>query len=217
VTAGHGGPESETRTRLERRYRRWLLAYPAEYRRERGDELVATLLDLAEPGRTRPRPLDLLDLLRAGLIRRVADAWSPARRSRWAAAVAASLAALAAGHVLWVSLRGPGACTAISTPADAVPVVCPGGQSVSPVLILNRLGYAWLAGTVLLAGLPLLGGGRRISMLAACLLTALCAFGIADVRLIFLPSLVASWYCAATARTARRAATDEGSDARVER
>ena len=40
--------------RLERRYRRWLLACPAEYRRERGDELVATLLDLAGPNRTRP-------------------------------------------------------------------------------------------------------------------------------------------------------------------
>jgi hypothetical protein len=56
---------------LARRYRRWLLAYPADYRRERGDELIGTLLDLAGPGRARPHPLDVLDLLRAGLARRL--------------------------------------------------------------------------------------------------------------------------------------------------
>jgi hypothetical protein len=71
MSAGRGGRGSATSTPLERRYRHWLLAYPAEYRRRRGDELVGTLLDLAGPGRTRPRPFDALDLVRAGLGRRV--------------------------------------------------------------------------------------------------------------------------------------------------
>src|SRR5262249_22164662 len=47
---------------LERRYRRLLLAYPAEYRRERGDEIVGILLDDAAPGRTWPDWSDAADL-----------------------------------------------------------------------------------------------------------------------------------------------------------
>ncbi|MFG1927626.1 hypothetical protein [Cryptosporangium sp. NPDC048952] len=51
---------------LERRYRRLLLVYPADYRAERGDELVDTYLDTVEPGRTRPSAGDAVDLLAGG-------------------------------------------------------------------------------------------------------------------------------------------------------
>ncbi|MFG1927848.1 GlsB/YeaQ/YmgE family stress response membrane protein [Cryptosporangium sp. NPDC048952] len=51
---------------LERRYRRLLLAYPADYRAERGDEIVDTYLDTVEPGRTRPSARDAVDLLAGG-------------------------------------------------------------------------------------------------------------------------------------------------------
>ena len=37
-------------TRRERRYRRLLLAYPGGYRRRHGDEIITTLLELAEAG-----------------------------------------------------------------------------------------------------------------------------------------------------------------------
>jgi hypothetical protein len=39
---------------LQRGYRRLLLAYPAEYRRARADEILGTLLDAAAPGQRRP-------------------------------------------------------------------------------------------------------------------------------------------------------------------
>jgi hypothetical protein len=52
---------------LERRYRRLLLAYPAEHRREHGEEMLGVLLDSTPPGRTRPGLRDACDVLRGGL------------------------------------------------------------------------------------------------------------------------------------------------------
>jgi hypothetical protein len=54
-------------SRLSRRYRRLLLGYPRAYRRARGDELVATLIEAAPPGRTRPTAREAANLLRHGL------------------------------------------------------------------------------------------------------------------------------------------------------
>lgn len=55
-------------TGLERRYARWtMLFYPADYRRERGSELVDTYLSLAAPGRRRPSVSDVADLAVGGL------------------------------------------------------------------------------------------------------------------------------------------------------
>jgi hypothetical protein len=59
---------------LARRYRRLLVAYPPSYRVQRGDELVATLLDVAEPGRRMPRFGDAVDLVASGLRRRFGTA-----------------------------------------------------------------------------------------------------------------------------------------------
>ncbi|WP_326563524.1 hypothetical protein [Micromonospora peucetia] len=56
---------------LERRYHRLLRAYPADYRRARGAEIVGTYLDLAGPGRRWPSPADAADLLRGGLRQRL--------------------------------------------------------------------------------------------------------------------------------------------------
>jgi hypothetical protein len=52
---------------LERRYRRLLRAYPPGYRREREEEIVATFLDAASPGQTRPTTADSADIVVAGL------------------------------------------------------------------------------------------------------------------------------------------------------
>src|SRR5262245_57166107 len=52
---------------LERRYRTLLRAYPARYRAERGEEILGTLLDLAEPDRRTPRFADAADLVASGL------------------------------------------------------------------------------------------------------------------------------------------------------
>ena len=56
---------------LERRYRRLLLAYAPPYRAARGDEIVATLLDLAPPGRRTPRPGEVADLVLSGVRQRL--------------------------------------------------------------------------------------------------------------------------------------------------
>ncbi|MFG1776832.1 GlsB/YeaQ/YmgE family stress response membrane protein [Micromonospora sp. NPDC049048] len=64
------GP-AETGSPLERRYRRLLRAYPRRYQAERGGEIVATYLDLADPKRRWPSPHDALDLLGAGFRERL--------------------------------------------------------------------------------------------------------------------------------------------------
>jgi hypothetical protein len=65
---------ADASTVLARRYRRLLVAYPRAYRTRRGDELVATLLDVAEPGRRVPRLGDSVDLIASGLRRRLGTA-----------------------------------------------------------------------------------------------------------------------------------------------
>ena len=55
---------------LRRRYRRLLWAYPNWYRRERGREILTTLLDAADPGQHHPSRRDVFDILaRAALCR----------------------------------------------------------------------------------------------------------------------------------------------------
>jgi hypothetical protein len=56
--------------RLARWYRRLLLAYPRRYRRGRGQEIMSTLLDAAEPGQRRPQWRDAANLVLRGLMRR---------------------------------------------------------------------------------------------------------------------------------------------------
>jgi hypothetical protein len=57
-------------TELERWYRRLLRAYPRSYRRTHGDEILATLMDAAEPARRRPTRTDVVDLARGALRQR---------------------------------------------------------------------------------------------------------------------------------------------------
>ncbi len=50
-------------TSLEAGYRFLLRAYPRRYQRQRGEELLATLMDSAQPAQTRPRPAETADVL----------------------------------------------------------------------------------------------------------------------------------------------------------
>lgn len=52
---------------LERRYGRLLRLYPSAYRRERGDEVLTTLLETAEPGTVRPTARETLALVLGAL------------------------------------------------------------------------------------------------------------------------------------------------------
>jgi hypothetical protein len=57
---------------LERRTRMLLRAYPPAYRRDRGEEILGTLLEATPPGRTWPVPRDAWSLIRGGLAARAA-------------------------------------------------------------------------------------------------------------------------------------------------
>ncbi|MFD2765906.1 hypothetical protein [Micromonospora eburnea] len=52
---------------LERRYRQLLRAYPRAYRRERGEELIGTLMELSRPGQQWPAPREARAMLLAGI------------------------------------------------------------------------------------------------------------------------------------------------------
>ncbi|MEV4538849.1 hypothetical protein AB0J82_34260 [Asanoa sp. NPDC049518] len=86
--------------RLERGYRRLLLAYPRAYRRARADEIVTTLMEGAPPDRVRPPAGDAWDLVRGGLRQRFAPP-----HGRGYAAVAVVCAAAAAYLALGAAIR----------------------------------------------------------------------------------------------------------------
>jgi hypothetical protein len=67
------GHRDSAEAALERRSRWLLLAYPAAYRHERGDEIIATLLETTPAGRVWPRPRDARALVTGGLRARTAQ------------------------------------------------------------------------------------------------------------------------------------------------
>jgi hypothetical protein len=89
---------------LERRYRRLLLAYPRSYRRERGDEVIGTLLDAARPEQLRPTRREIGNLIGNGLRRRFMPA--PGALPHVAAAlVALVFAAVGVASGTWLGWR----------------------------------------------------------------------------------------------------------------
>jgi len=148
---------------LERRYRLLLLAYPADYRRERGDEIVGTLLDAAQPGQVWPRPPEVADLLGSGLRRRlrIDQVSGLAAGMTLAAPLALALAAgLSAFLLVWFDL-------ALGTPAEPRPsqLQIP---LMPPAATLGAVVYAgWL-----LAALAWLPASPVTARTAAALATA---------------------------------------------
>jgi hypothetical protein len=57
---------SQPPTKLERRARALLRAYPAQYRRDRAEEMIGTLLEAAPPGRSFPTARDTWSLIAGG-------------------------------------------------------------------------------------------------------------------------------------------------------
>lgn len=74
---------SDTGRGLERRYRRLLAAYPAEYRETYQEEMLGVLLDGAEPGRTRPTLTEAVDLLSGATRYRLRRARGDLRGRPW--------------------------------------------------------------------------------------------------------------------------------------
>ena len=57
---------SQTPSKLERRARALLRAYPAEYRHGRAEEIIGTLLEAAPPGRSYPAAREAWSLVAGG-------------------------------------------------------------------------------------------------------------------------------------------------------
>jgi hypothetical protein len=70
---------------LERGYRRWLLWYPREFRREHEAEMITVLLASARDGQCRPCPRECLDLLCSALGMRLRPRVPRSERSTFAA------------------------------------------------------------------------------------------------------------------------------------
>ncbi|MBL6275821.1 hypothetical protein JMF97_06565 [Micromonospora fiedleri] len=144
---------------LERRYRRLLRAYPADYRRERGDEIIGTYLDLAGPDRRWPSLAEATDLGRGGLRQRLRAAGAAALIPgvRLAGLLALTTAAFLAGFWVFAEQQLP--------PAEAgVPVF---GPFVS-VGIVAWCG--WLIAALVVAVAP--GRPARVAIGVALLMTA---------------------------------------------
>ncbi|GIF01414.1 hypothetical protein [Paractinoplanes rishiriensis] len=117
-------PDGAPAEHLARRYRRWLSAYPRTYRRERAEEILATLLDAADPGRSRPAAREVAVLVRHGLGRRVAEFGRRAFVVAAFAAVLGGLSGIALGS--WLAWRSvdplaPDKATAVSLARTVLP------------------------------------------------------------------------------------------------
>jgi hypothetical protein len=86
---------------LERRYRRWLALYPKSFRAEREDEMVAVLIQGADPDQTRPRAREAANLVTHGLRRRARGGRFP---SNWERAHANVMFPLRIIIALWLCL-----------------------------------------------------------------------------------------------------------------
>jgi hypothetical protein len=92
---------------LEHRYRHLLLAYPAGYRRERGDELIETLLSVESGTRRWPGPRQSLALLLGGLRARWATPTPSSEQTWWQATELSALAVTGYGlAIAAVQARG---------------------------------------------------------------------------------------------------------------
>ncbi|WP_174535091.1 hypothetical protein [Micromonospora chalcea] len=145
-------------TTLERRYLRLLSAYPSDYRRSRGAEIVGTYLDLAKPGQRWPSPGDVADLMRGGLRQRLRAAGLldliPGVRL---ASVVALLVATTLAAIWWVAELRP------APPEWNIPHV---GPLASPGFIAWT---AWLVAAIAVALSP--GRATRAAVGVALVLT----------------------------------------------
>ncbi|GAA3126106.1 hypothetical protein GCM10010466_16250 [Planomonospora alba] len=139
---------------LERWYRWLLRSYPRDYRNGHGDEIVATLLETAEPGRALPSPRESLSLVAAGFRARVAHA---ARGPAWADALHLGILAVSVAHLavlvpyatsvpLWVGLS---ALAVLLVMRGRVRLALPVTLLVATKIGAITLGRPWLDATLL--------------------------------------------------------------------
>ena len=172
---------------LERRCRLLMRAYPAAYRRERGDEIIATLLEATPEGRKRPPVRDMRALIVGGLRARAAQ------NRRFTTAVNLRLAVLAGFCIYLGAAAAADLDTFFSSELDRE-------------VLVGRIGWpALLAGLLVGAVVALTWLARRTVVIAAVALPAAAAAGYAGVSSGELGFVVTQLVClaAVVALTAR--------------
>lgn len=148
---------------LEKSYRRLLRAYPAEWREDRGEEMLAVLLECAPDRQTRPTARDALDLVWNGLRTRIASA---SRAVPETVMTRMSLLSLAGGAAMSAYCLRYGE---VPPPYTATPRML---ITIAPVYSLGTVLYvAWLVTVGLLAT-----GVVRNARRAAKVLVAITGF-----------------------------------------
>ncbi|WIM99819.1 hypothetical protein ACTOB_003484 [Actinoplanes oblitus] len=133
---------------LERRYRALLRSYPADYRRERADELLDVLVTDEAGGRRWPEPRQAIALVRGGLrVRAGSAANRPAVHLLWQGVQLAALAVLALGVLIAAD--------------DTVEAFQYGGLD-APIAVLKDLGPNLILSLAALVALVL--GRQRIAI-----------------------------------------------------
>ena len=140
--------------KLERRARVLLRAYPAAYRRERGEEIIATLLEGAPPGRSFPSARDTWSLIAGGRHARAARNRGLTARANLRLALLLGLSLFLsttffAGATAGLFTHGVPWITLTALVFDAAAVLAPwrGSRAVTTVLVIPAsvlTAYEWL-------------------------------------------------------------------------
>lgn len=152
-------------TTLERRCRLLLLAYPAEYRHERGEEILGTLLEATPGGRSWPRVRDVRSLVTGGLRARAAlnQQQTTAANLRTAALVGAT-AYLAFTAVSDLGFVASALATPPALPRIAIWPLLPAGA-----LVLAAVAMVWVSNrrALVLAGAVAASAAVAVSLVPA--------------------------------------------------
>jgi hypothetical protein len=150
-------------TKLERHCHLLLRAYPVEYRRDRAEEMLGTLLDTTPAGRTWPLPRDIRGLLAGGMQARAALNRRLPLRANVRTAVLVGLVAflgynaVAMLSLYWSAERALGHWTLAAGAHFSGVGAAPSygwGPFIAPTLILMTVVLAWVSRrrVVVLAG-----------------------------------------------------------------
>jgi hypothetical protein len=140
---------------LERRYRRLLGCYPADYRARYDEEMIGVLMSASAPEQRRPDPREALNLVASGLRTRLRMAASGVRTPAWRAA-----------FIVFAYL-GAAAITAISTYSQII-------RGDDPYLLALVVGPHWSRG-----GIALSIGWALVALAVALGRTRIAAIGAA--------------------------------------
>jgi hypothetical protein len=167
---------------LERRYGRLLMAYPAEYRRARGAEMIGTLMESASPGQTWPSVAEAVDLLGGALRQRLGLSTVPGLAA--GLTLAAPLALAFAGGIGGYYLVAEWA-------AGSSPALTRGYRGFGPLPTIGPIVYiAWLLAALGRAVLPRIASRWLIGIAVAATVAVVPVAPLVSLTRPTLPLLV---------------------------